>query len=100
MAPWLYGSWPHMLTGTVLFLPVGIGLAIGQNAALVLLLFAVVWRGLHDNNDALAGVAAGLLMFKPQYGVPLVALLAATTAETLQSLTQYTHRDLTERAAA
>jgi hypothetical protein len=47
----------------------------GQNTALSLVLFAAVWRALHDERDVLAGVAAGLLLFKPQFGLPILLLL-------------------------
>ena len=47
----------------------------GQNTAITLLLLAAMWRGLHDESDVLAGVAAGLLLFRPQYGIPMIGLL-------------------------
>jgi hypothetical protein len=47
----------------------------GQNTALTLLLLALVWRGLHDESPVLTGVAAGLLLFRPQYGIPMIGLL-------------------------
>jgi hypothetical protein len=47
----------------------------GQNTALTLALVALTWRLLHDDRPLLAGCAAALLLYKPQFGVPLVGLL-------------------------
>lgn len=48
----------------------------GQNTALTLVLVAAFWRAWHDRRDALAGVPLGLLLFKPQLGIPLIGLAA------------------------
>lgn len=47
----------------------------GQNTALTVLAFAVVWRALRDDRETVAGVAVGLLLFRPQYALPLMGLL-------------------------
>jgi hypothetical protein len=47
----------------------------GQNTAVTVLLMAAIWRGLHDSSETLAGVAAGFLLFRPQYAVPMIGLL-------------------------
>ncbi len=49
----------------------------GQNAALTLLLLVAVARLEHDDRPFAAGVAAALLLYKPQFGVPLAFLLVA-----------------------
>ena len=46
----------------------------GQNTALTLFLLAWSWRAAHDGNDGWAGVALGLLLYKPQYAVPVLGL--------------------------
>ncbi|MDZ7677189.1 MAG: glycosyltransferase family 87 protein [Acidimicrobiales bacterium] len=60
---------------TLTFLPMFTGVTLGQNTALVLLAGSGVWWGLHHHRDLVAGVAMGLLTLKPQYGVPLLALV-------------------------
>ena len=47
----------------------------GQNTALTLLALAAVWRALAEDREVVAGIAAGLLLFRPQYAVPLIGLL-------------------------
>ena len=47
----------------------------GQNTALTLLALAAVWRALAEDREVAAGVAAGLLLFRPQYAIPLIGLL-------------------------
>jgi hypothetical protein len=46
----------------------------GQNSAITLLLFAIVWKLNVDGREWLAGLFLGLMFFKPQYGVPLMGL--------------------------
>jgi hypothetical protein len=46
----------------------------GQNTALTLLLLAWAWRAEHDGQSIVAGIAAGLLLYKPQFAVPLLLL--------------------------
>lgn len=55
-----------MVTGALLFYPVFVGLRLGQNSFLSLLLLATCFAMLGRGNHTLAGVALGLLMFKPQ----------------------------------
>jgi len=57
------------------FYPVLRAVGGGQNTALTILVFAVVWRALADDRDLLAGVAVGLLLYRPQYALPLVGLM-------------------------
>jgi hypothetical protein len=49
-----------------------------QNTALSALLIVATWRLLHDRRDALAGIPLGLLLYKPQLGLPLIGLVALT----------------------
>lgn len=66
--------WP-LLAASLTFYPLATAIGGGQNAALSVLGMAVVWRALHDDREWLAGLAAGLMMFRPQYGLPLVGLM-------------------------
>lgn len=66
--------WP-LLAASLTFYPLATAIGGGQNAALSLLGLAVVWRALHDDREWLAGLATGLMMFRPQYGLPLVGLM-------------------------
>ena len=47
----------------------------GQNTAFTLLLFVAVWRFAGDENDLAAGLALALLLYKPQFGLPLLVLV-------------------------
>ncbi|MCP4968537.1 MAG: DUF2029 domain-containing protein, partial [bacterium] len=47
----------------------------GQNTTISMLLFAVALRLDHDDKPVLAGVAAALLLFKPQFGLVIFPLL-------------------------
>ncbi len=57
------------------FYPLGIAIGGGQNASLTVLGLAAVWRGLHDDREWLAGLAAGLMMYRPQYALPVIGLM-------------------------
>jgi Glycosyltransferase family 87 len=46
----------------------------GQNTVITLLLVALLWRAVTDGKDFRAGVCLGLLLFKPQYGLPIIGL--------------------------
>lgn len=46
----------------------------GQNTALTLMLFALIWRFTLENRQYLAGISLGLLLYKPQFGIPLIGL--------------------------
>lgn len=63
------------VTATVLFYPLFRAATGGQNTALTVLLIAVCWRALHDDQDLAAGVAIGLLLYKPQFALPLMGLV-------------------------
>lgn len=62
----------------LLFYPMLRAVTGGQNTALTVLLIAGAWRGLHDDNDVAAGLALGLLLYKPQFAIPLLGLLLLT----------------------
>lgn len=60
---------------TLLFYPMLRGVTGGQNTALTLLLIAATMRALHDNNDVAAGLSLSLLLYKPQFAIPILGLL-------------------------
>jgi hypothetical protein len=66
------GSTVAALTFT--FLPAFMAVTLGQNSALLVLLVAASWRFARDGRDELAGLALGLLLYKPQYAIPLIGL--------------------------
>jgi hypothetical protein len=55
--------------------PIFVGTSGGQNTALTLLLLAAVWRALAEDREAWAGIAVALLLFRPQYALPMLGLL-------------------------
>lgn len=57
------------------FYPLGVAIGGGQNASLTVLGLAAVWRGLHDDRQWLAGLAAGLMMYRPQYALAIIGLM-------------------------
>ena len=46
----------------------------GQNTAITLFLFVLSWRAVLAKKELLAGMILGLLLFKPQFGLPLIGL--------------------------
>ena len=68
---------PFGLAISVTFLPLFIGTFNGQNTPLVLLGLVLVWVNLADERDTVAGLVAGLVLVKPQYGLVVVVLLLA-----------------------
>lgn len=59
---------------TFTFVPAFMAVTLGQNSAILILLVAASWRLARDGRDELAGLALGLLLYKPQYAVPLIGL--------------------------
>ena len=55
--------------------PIFVGTSGGQNIALTLLLLAAIWRALAEDHEEWAGVAVALLLFRPQYALPMLGLL-------------------------
>ena len=55
--------------------PIFVGTSGGQNTALTLLLLAAIWRALAEDHEEWAGVAVALLLFRPQYALPMLGLL-------------------------
>jgi len=47
----------------------------GQNTAISILLVVLLWRSLHEGRDVRAGMAVGLLLFKPPLALPFLGAL-------------------------
>lgn len=70
--------WELCLTAAVLFYPMLRGVTGGQNTAVTLLLLAGAWRALHEEREIAAGIAVAVLLYKPQFALPLMGLLLLT----------------------
>lgn len=78
MWPWLSRfGWPLVAVGVVAlaYYPVLRAIPGGQNTTISMLLFALALRLDHEDKPLLAGVAAALILFKPQFGLVIVPLL-------------------------
>lgn len=71
-SPTIRNHWIETVAVSLTFFPLFRGISGGQNTALSLLAFALVWRTLHDGRQVGTGVAAGLLLFKPPLALPLI----------------------------
>jgi hypothetical protein len=63
------------LLGTLAWAPAAAGVLSGQNTALALMLVALAALALVTEREGAAGLAIGLLAYKPQLGAPLLGLL-------------------------
>lgn len=72
--PLIADYWLPAIAATLAFYPLFRAVGGGQNTAISVLIIAVVWRALSDDAEVLAGFAAGLLLFRPQYAIPLICL--------------------------
>jgi len=71
----LVSRWFGATTGAVITAyPVFVGVTGGQNTAISLFLIAAAWRAWHDDREVVAGLALALLLFRPQYALPLLGL--------------------------
>ncbi len=79
------------------FMPMFRAITGAQNTSLTVLLLAAAWRARCQNRDAWAGVLLGLMLYKPQFALPLIGLFvlaghfrvlagAAASAGTLYAL--------------
>jgi len=65
-----------VLAALVLFQPILSSLIGGQNTIVTLFLFVAAYRAEASGRELLAGVAIGLMAYKPQYGIPLAVIAA------------------------
>jgi hypothetical protein len=63
-----------IFTAAFLYYPLFRGITGGVTTPMTLLLIALCWRMAKENRDFVAGVFLGLLLFKPQYALPLIGL--------------------------
>ena len=61
-------------TLTLVFYPILRSVLGGQNTAIALLIIASTWRAVTNGHEYLAGALLGLLLFKPQFALPLIGL--------------------------
>lgn len=73
--PGLQRQWGIVIGVSLLFYPLFITITGGQNTALSLLLLVAAFTRLREGRDARAGVALGLLFFKPQLALLFCLLL-------------------------
>jgi alpha-1,2-mannosyltransferase len=72
----LLDRWFSLILGaTATAYPIFVGTSGGQNTALTLLLLAAIWRALAEDHEEWAGAAVALLLFRPQYALPMLGLL-------------------------
>ena len=74
MLPLIDRHFALAVIGAVSFYPMYRSITGGQNTALTLLLLAGSWRAVETRRDAVGGVLLGLLLFKPQFALPLIGL--------------------------
>lgn len=65
----------QIFAGALTFYPAITAVSGGQNAALSVLTVSTVWWALRQEREVIAGLAAGLLAFRPQYALPIIGLL-------------------------
>ncbi len=71
------GAYPALLLAIAAgFLPLFRAVAGGQNTPFTLLVLAAAWALLSTGREVAAGAVAALLLAKPQFGLPLLGLLA------------------------
>jgi hypothetical protein len=75
MIPVVDRRFPLTLAATLTSYPVFVGIGGGQNTAFTLFLIALIWRSLATDREFVAGLAAAVLLFRPQYALPIIGLL-------------------------
>ncbi|HEX9854807.1 MAG TPA: glycosyltransferase family 87 protein [Acidimicrobiia bacterium] len=74
MVPLLQGRVVPALAASLTFWPMLKSVTGGSNTALTALLVVAAWRLAHDDRDGAAGLVLSLLLFKPQFAIPLTGL--------------------------
>jgi hypothetical protein len=75
LAPVVDRYFEQAVAASLVFYPMFIGIAGGQNTAVTLVLLAVAFRSLATDQELVAGVAVAAMLFKPQYAIPVLGLL-------------------------
>lgn len=63
-----------IFTIALLFYPIFRSVVGGHNTVITMLFIALTWRLVLNKHDFLAGIFLGLLLYKPQFGLPLIGL--------------------------
>ncbi len=94
VVPALKNHFVPVVAAAITFFPLFTALGGGQNTGFTVLAFAAVWRALDDDQEVVAGLVIGLLLYRPQYALPLGGLvllrghgLATVTAATTALIT-------------
>ena len=74
MLPMVDRHFELAVIGAISFYPLYRAITGGQNTAISLLLLAGSWRAVAGRRDVLSGVLLGLLLFKPQFALPIIGL--------------------------
>jgi len=61
-------------TLSLCFAPIFRAITAGQNTIITMLLIALSWRAIEKKNDYVAGIFCGLMLFKPQFALPLIGV--------------------------
>ncbi|MHC4610656.1 MAG: glycosyltransferase family 87 protein [Planctomycetota bacterium] len=75
LLPELRRRWPVTVLAVVFFHPIIRNIIGGQNTVLTLFLLAGAYTGLRTNRRILCGMFLGLLLYKPQFALPLLLIL-------------------------
>jgi hypothetical protein len=78
LKPWIVNDNTDWVTATLLagsWFPLMHSIQGGQTTALVFLLIALIISATINKNEYLAGIASGLMLFKPQYALWIIVLL-------------------------
>jgi hypothetical protein len=74
MIPWLAGRELLALSFALVFWPMYRAITGGSNTALTVFLVIAVWRLVHEDRQFAAGILLALLLYKPQFALPLGGL--------------------------
>jgi hypothetical protein len=75
LLPGLATRWWVTIAAVASFYPMFRAVTAGQNTALTLFLIVAAWRLVDADRDVAAGLVLALLLYKPQYAIPLIGLL-------------------------
>ncbi len=75
MVPVVRRHYALSLSFVLWFVPFTMSIGMGQNIGLTFLLLTWIWRSLTDGDQRSTGIAVTLMMFKPQFAVPISGLL-------------------------
>ncbi len=74
MLPWLRGRVTLAMAVALVFWPMFRTITGGSNTAFTLLMVVAAWRLVNGNRPLLAGLVISVLLYKPQFAIPLIGL--------------------------